>query len=162
MTNRKNLIDRRKQNRLKVKDNAFAVLKSDSPILAQIKEISTGGLTVQYFDNVWRSDEIFELDILLSDSKFRIRRIPCTTTANFEIFITIDENYITMRQQGLKFSELTHAHKSRLNYLIYNQTVDSYMIDRRINKDRRQLDTSQYSVSNKRTGIERRESLQWN
>ena len=119
----KDFIDRRKYDRLKAKEGAFAVLMSDPPILAQIKEISKGGLTVHYFETGEGPYRVSELDIFLSDRDFHLRSVPFKTTSLSDIVIEFAESSLLMKQRGIKFGKLTPGQKSQLEHLLQNQTV---------------------------------------
>ena len=119
----KDFIEQRKQDRFKVKEGAFAVLMSDPPILAQIKEISKGGLTVHYFDKGEKSDKVSELDIFLSDRDFHLRSVPFITTSNFDITIDLSDSSLSMKRHGLKFGELTPYQKTQLDHLLQKHTL---------------------------------------
>ncbi len=158
MLNNTDLDDKRDQKRFEVKEGVFAVFITNPPKLAKIKEISKSGLTVRYFDNYEGSNDSFELDILLSDSGFRLRKVPYQTISNFEIAIELSDSLLAMKQQGFKFKELTPIQKSLLDYIIYNHTLDNHAINRRIYKERRQSDSSQspHNSSDRRIGVDRR------
>jgi len=121
----KDFIEQRKQNRFKAKEGAFAVLMSDPPILAQIKEISKGGLTVHYFASGEKSYKVSELDIFLSDRDFHLRSVPFKTTLNINITIDFSDSSLSMRRHGLKFGRLTPFQKTKLDYLLQNYTMRS-------------------------------------
>ena len=121
---RRSGIVRRKHNRLKTKDGAFAVFMSKLSKFAQIIDISMDGLSVCYCDgNI--PNKSSELDIFLLDSFFHANHIPYKTTYDFEIPITIDfiGSSFKIRQRGLKFDGLTHYQKSKLGYLVRHHTA---------------------------------------
>jgi hypothetical protein len=119
----RDFIEQRKQNRFKAKQGAFAVLMSDPPILAQIKEISKGGLTVHYFYGGEKSYKVSELDIFLSDRDFHLRSVPFKTTSNSNIIIELSDSSLLMRRHGLKFGKLSPYQKTQLDHLLQNHTV---------------------------------------
>ena len=123
MAKRKNIVERRKQDRFKVKEGVFAVLMSNPPILAQIKEISEGGLTVRYFGGEM-SMNMSELDIFVSESDFHLSKAPFKTTSNFDVIIEFPESVLKMKQRGLKFGPLSFDQKSQLDYLLQNHAID--------------------------------------
>ncbi|MFC1811461.1 hypothetical protein ACFL03_02090 [Thermodesulfobacteriota bacterium] len=119
----KDFIEQRQQNRFKAKEGAFAVLMSDPPVLAQIKEISKGGLTVHYFDSGEKSYKVSELDIFLSDHDFHLRSVPFKTTSNSNITVDLSDSSLSMRRHGLKFGKLTPYQNTQLDHLLQNHTV---------------------------------------
>ena len=123
MTERNDIVERRKQDRFKVKAGVFAVLMSNPPTLAQVKEISEGGLTVRYFGGE-RSEKISELDIFVSDSDFHLSKAPFETTSNFDVTIEFPESVLKMKQRGFKFGPLSFDQKSQLDYLLQNHAID--------------------------------------
>ncbi len=79
MGNGTDFIERRKHERLKAKERAFAVLKSNFAKLGQIINISKGGLTFSYITNGKKSNGSFEVDIFIdalkSGEDFMLRRL---------------------------------------------------------------------------------------
>ncbi len=116
--NRRSGIERRQHKRFQVKNGAYAVFMTNPPKLAQIKEISKGGLMVRYFDSGDMLDETSELDILMKDTDFRIRKVPFRTTSNFTITVELSESSIMMRQTGMKFREMKPNQISELDHFI--------------------------------------------
>ena len=121
---RRSGIVRRKHNRLKTKDGAFAVLMPNLSKLVQIIDINMDGLSVCYCDGKI-PNKSSELGIFLLDSFFHVNHIPYKTTYDFEIPITIDfiGSSFKIRQRGLKFDGLTHYQKSKLGHLVRHHTA---------------------------------------
>ena len=123
MGKRKDFVERRKQDRFKIKEGAFAVIMSDPPILAQIKEISKGGLTTHFFDKGEKFYKVSELAIFLSDRDFHLRSVPFITTSNLDIIIDLSDSHLSIKRHGLKFGKLTPHQKTQLDHLIQNHTL---------------------------------------
>ncbi len=73
MVDRKDFIERRKQNRFKVRDDAFVSIKSDKDKIGPIRDISGDGFAFNY---IGKKGEIYgplEVDIFIQDQVFMCR-----------------------------------------------------------------------------------------
>lgn len=111
------------KERFKAKEGAFAVLMSDPPTLAQVKEISKGGLTVCYFGRQIPV-KTSKLDIFLSTNDFSLCGVPFKTASSVEVTIEFPGSFLKMRQKDLMFGELTPHQKAQLDYLLRNHTLN--------------------------------------
>ena len=123
--NRKTInIEKRKFKRFKLKNLAFALLKSVSyEELGEIIDISKGGLALQYLVGEKQIKEFVELDIIFADNGFHIKKIPCKTISDFEITNEIYFSFLKMRRHSIKFGELDNHQTSELNYFIKQHTI---------------------------------------
>jgi ribosomal protein L20 len=130
MPNKTGVIEKRKHQRFKVKEGAFAefhkprlfklgksrIIKS-VPIIG----ISYKGLTFQYTDrNMW-SYNFNELSISRIADEVKIDKVPYKAVADF--IISDFAKDIVLRRCIIKFGELTRSQKSQLDHFIQNYTT---------------------------------------
>ena len=116
--------ERRKFNRLKLRDNSFAVLKFESPIIGKINDIHKGGASILYFQSNSLSDEKPFIDIFTSDNSFVLQHIPFRTISDSKIDIQFDLGRAALRKKGVMFSGLDAFQNAELKYFIRTYTVD--------------------------------------
>lgn len=116
--------ERRKSNRLKLRDNSFAVLKFESPIIGKINDINKGGASILYFQSNGLADEKPFIDIFTSDNSFVLQHIPFRTISDAKIDMQFDLGKAVLRKKGVMFSGLNALQKAELKYFIRTYTVD--------------------------------------
>ncbi len=116
--------ERRKSNRLKLRDNSFAVLKFESPIIGKINDINKGGASILYFQSNSLSGEKPFIDIFTSDNSFVLQHIPFRTISDSKIELQFDLGRATLRKKGVMFCGLDESQKEELNFFIRTYTVD--------------------------------------
>jgi hypothetical protein len=126
VTNRKEIVERRKHKRFQVQDGAFAVAMPPQPRSTppgQIIDVSRGGLAFRYIAGEEGSNGSFELIILLANNNFHLDKVPFETISDFEIANEVPFSSITMRRRGVQFGKLTDKQISQLDYFIRNYTI---------------------------------------
>ena len=123
--------NRREHKRYKIRDGAFAVLKSqpNSSKLGNIVDISKGGLAFHFLDTKEIPDEFFELDIFVSGGGFVVSSVPVEIVSQIPIDKEIPFFSVTTRRFCIKFGELTEKIKSQLNHLIQNYAIPDLLPD---------------------------------
>lgn len=116
--------ERRKSNRLKLRDNSFAVLKCESPIIGKINDINKGGASILYFQSNTLSDEKPFIDIFTSDNSFVLQHIPFRTISDSKIDMQLDLGRAVLRKKGVMFRKLDAFQNAELKYFIRTYTVD--------------------------------------
>ncbi len=152
MMNRNNFIERRKQDRFKVRDGAFASVKSDEDKTGPIRDISRDGFAFRY---IGKEGEIYgplEVDIFYAGSGLYVQKVRSKTISDFKIDKKAPSSSLAIRQCCVQFCELTDDQISSLDNFIQKY------VDRRSDKDRRQFSDPSFSGSERRSGIERRTS----
>ena len=71
-------VDKRKFTRFQASDNAFVAFNGERKRVAQISDISLGGLSISYSGEKIADDELRSVDIYLSDNGFRLSDIGCS------------------------------------------------------------------------------------
>ncbi len=124
MSDKSDIVERRRFKRYLVQDGVVAVPISSTIKIGKIMDISKGGISVRYVDDeVWQSNT-FELDILLADDDFYLPKVPIkATVSDFEVEKDIPFSFITERQCGLEFGNLSEEQLSLLNDFIVNHTT---------------------------------------
>jgi hypothetical protein len=116
--------ERRKSNRLKLRDDSFAVLKFESPIIGKINDINKGGASILYFQSNSLSDEKPFIDIFTSDNSFVLQHIPFRTISDSKIDLQFDLGRASLRKKGVMFCGLDAFQKEELKFFIRTYTVD--------------------------------------
>ena len=117
--------ERRKSNRLQLRDNSFAVLKFESPIIGKINDINKGGASILYFQSNSLSNEKPFIDIFTSDNSFVLQHIPFRTISDSKIDMQFDLGRAALRKKGVMFCGLDASQKAELKYFIRTYTVDA-------------------------------------
>ncbi|MGD9334503.1 MAG: PilZ domain-containing protein [Desulfobacterales bacterium] len=122
MKNKEGLIERRKHKRFKVREGAFAVLRSDYNKLGQIKDISEGGLAFQFLEDGKQTKDSLEVEIFSTLDDFYMKKLPVRTVLDFELDNPVASNSTPMRQLSMKFGKLNHPQKLLLGFFIQKYT----------------------------------------
>ena len=125
MRNKNKPVQRRKQQRFQVRNDAFVLLGPDSTKLGALRDISMGGLSFSHMARRPPSNELYELDIFLIDQDFHLEQVPFKTVWD----LATEENpfsSITMRRCGVQFGQMTHTQMSQLEYFV--QITEKLMI----------------------------------
>jgi hypothetical protein len=117
MLHEKKKLERRQHKRYKAQDLIIAFQHEKSAKVAQIINISRGGLAVRYVDegewlgNTKEVNILKEIDLLMTD-------VPVSVIRDFRY---TDEEHFTLaleRQSCMEFGELSPTQQDRLDYLI--------------------------------------------
>jgi hypothetical protein len=122
MKNKEGLIERRKHKRFKVREGAFAVVRSDYNKLGQIKDISEGGLAFQFIEDGKETKDSLEVEIFSTLDDFYMKKLPVRTVLDFELDNPVASNSTPMRQLSMKFGKLNHPQKLLLGFFIQKYT----------------------------------------
>ncbi len=125
MTERKQLVERRKHKRFKVPRDAFVAIRPHYAEVGQITDVSMGGLGFHCLATEEPSSEESELDIFLSGRAFWLYRVPFRTIWSVEIAGRTPLTSVPMRQSGVQFGELTPNQRSELESFIENYGIEA-------------------------------------
>ncbi len=116
MTDRKkkNLPERRQDQRFKVKSGTF---KSESKS-GDIVDISMGGLSFSYVDSANWTDETFDCGMLMGENDLCLEDIPLKIISD----CAINRGLSITRRCGVKFEKLTPKQMAQLEYYIWANT----------------------------------------
>lgn len=110
--------ERRKFQRYRVKDNAFAIINLDPIRLVPILDVALGGLGVYVNGGAkWFKDSP-KLEIMVADCSFYLDSIPFEIISNFKAFPEDASNMLDGRRYSIKFGDLRPAQKARLKYFV--------------------------------------------
>ena len=148
MVIKKDFVERRKQNRLKVKEGVFVEFhkprlfnlgKPRIAYSAAIIDISVGGLAFEYTDRHMLSPDFHQISISTTTDKIKVGEVPFKDVSDFPI--SRQSNSKFMRRRGVKFGELTPNKKFQLDAFIKNHAI----VDTRSGIERRQFSYSNHS-----------------
>lgn len=101
---------------------AFTVIKSKPPRMGRIVEISRNGLTFDYIENDKTCSHNAEMDILVVDDNFYIRRLPFELVKDALLEADVPFNSLTMKRMTVAFSGLTYRQKRKLDHFLEHYT----------------------------------------
>ena len=117
-------VERRKNPRYCIRDNAFAVFGPEPVKLAPIVDVSLGGLGIGVNGIDWGADDLeapAKLEIVIDDGCFYMDKLPYHLLAQYRNF---SGNAVGSFQAiyGVKFLDLMPSQQTRLKYFIRNHT----------------------------------------
>ena len=112
-------MDRRREPRYRLKEEAFAVLKlKPKEVAGRIQDISRGGLAAHFTEKQPFGDTCFNVDILVPSASLYLEDIPCQSVFEIETPVDSSPSGMTLHCHGLKFLRLTAEQKASLQSLI--------------------------------------------
>ena len=115
-------IERRKNERYQVNDDAFAIINPEPVKLVPILDIAMDGIGV-YVNNEERwLKAATKIEIMVADCSFYMENIPFESIDDSKMFPADASNLLDGRRCSLKFGKLTPSQKSELKYFIRNYT----------------------------------------
>lgn len=114
---------KRKGSRFKTKEGVYAAITSDYDIIGIIKDVSQGGLALQYSGNGKKLNGLLAMDIFSNDKRFYLKEILFETITDFYVDNQVPFSTIVLRQCCGKFVDLTDKQTSQLNHFIENYTL---------------------------------------
>jgi len=129
MITQKDVVERRKHKRFKVKEGLFAVITSDNK-MGRIKNISRSGLTFQYIGDGGPSSGSTEMEIFSTVYDFYLKKVPVKSVVDVEVDGNIPFSSVPMKQLRIQFGKMTPIQLGLLGYLIQYFTLDQDPFDR--------------------------------
>jgi len=131
VANKKEFVERRKHERLKVKNGAIAIIRLSNILgttqkYAQIINISQGGLAFRYIDRNDESNEPFKLDLLfIQDSicSAYLKYVSLKTVWVSDIDSKSSFNKLQIKQQGVEFGEMMPNQIAQLDRFLLKCTT---------------------------------------
>jgi len=129
-------VERRRQQRYKIKDNAFAIINPEPVRLVPILDIAMGGVGVYVNDKDQWLNEASKLEIMVADCSFYLENLPFVSISDFKAFPANSSNLLDGRRYSLKFGTLTPGQQSELKYFIrhYAQEGTIWQVMQRFSK----------------------------
>ena len=131
MNNDKEYIEQRIHQRFKVKSGVTAAIiepahGNDYIYLGEITNISEGGLAFQYADRNGKSNEPYELDILVVKGIVcftYFKKIPFKTAWISDMAVEFSSNHLKYKQRGVQFGEMTPPLIPRIDTFFRKYTI---------------------------------------
>jgi hypothetical protein len=128
MIQKKEGIDRRKHERFKIINAAFATVGAPSSQKCMILDISSSGLAFRHFKNTKNikevdANDVNKLDISVTGEDIYLSKIPFKTVYDAEIKTEMPLDKIKTRRRGIKFGRLTPQQRSQLANIIQKHTT---------------------------------------
>jgi hypothetical protein len=114
--------EQRIHKRFQVQEGVFVLIRNDSSILGQIKNISRGGLAFTYIANGEKVNELFDVDIFLKDYGFYLKDMPSKKVADFHVNNKLPFSSFILRQIGVQFGKLKKSQLLQLDNFIQKYT----------------------------------------
>lgn len=122
MTTRRHVSERRKHERLKVKEDVVAVSISGDNKVGKIKDISKGGIALLFRKDDAQTKPSMKVDILSVGDDFYLRNLPVKTVLGTQIAINGAADDLPKWRLGLQFEKLTYYQKLLLNFFLQKYT----------------------------------------
>ena len=130
MTNRKEFVERRDNERFKVKSGAIAMIRlhalATTHKYCQIINISKEGIAFRYIDKNGGLNEPFELNVSFAKDSISftyLKYAPCKTVWVSHAPVKISSSHLITMQQGVQFGEMTLHQTSQLDRFLTKYTI---------------------------------------
>ena len=127
MVGRKRTIDRRKNERYKAVDGAYAAISPNSHKLGQILDLSMGGLAFKYIDtssDATGTSKGSDESIFLSSMGYYVGDLPFKTISDYEITNIPSFSSMKVRKRHVKFQDLSFKQLFDLDYYLKNNVTE--------------------------------------
>lgn len=117
--------ERRKFTRFLVPENVYAALGPSFSKVGRIKDISIGGLALEYLTDGASALENSHVDIFIREEKFFLSKLPCKIVYDAPIEPSSDPQAsgLTHKRCGVQFYRLTNGLKKRLEGFLKVGTI---------------------------------------
>ena len=123
MAPQEKIVERRKHKRFLVQEGVYALLKNNSSILGQIKNISRGGLAFSYIVDEKQMHEAFKVDVFASEMGYCLKDVPSKKISDLHIDNKLPFSTFSIRQAGIQFNELNDSQLSQLDNFMRDYTT---------------------------------------
>jgi len=119
-------MEKRRENRLLVEDNAFAALGARFTKVGRVKNISTQGLAFEYITDGNSDDDPSQLDVFVSGDDFHLPKVPCKVVYDIpmgrsDVNRIFFQPFVT-KQCGVQFEGLTEEKQAQLELFLETHT----------------------------------------
>jgi c-di-GMP-binding flagellar brake protein YcgR len=116
--------ERRLYKRYRSIVDAYAVIQADQHVLAQLIDISEGGMAVWYVDGSHIPGPTDQVDLFLMNSPYRISAIPVKTTSDFELSKPAEQLERPIRRRCFQFGNLLNTQRDAVVDFIAHHTEE--------------------------------------
>jgi c-di-GMP-binding flagellar brake protein YcgR len=109
----RNLTDRRRHERFRINGRAFVYYENRGPKIAEITDISTGGIAFSYVGIDESINQELSLEVILPDSTRFMDKLPCKTVSDCQMDLDQDEG-LGKRRCSVRFSDLTQDQQAKI------------------------------------------------
>ena len=114
--------ERRRHKRFAAQGDAYAVLRSQSPRLGQIIDVSRGGMSFRYVDGTEDSSGPAALDVFLLNQPVLMKSVPVRSCCDFAIDPAAEQKEESIRRCCVEFVALEPGQASALEDFIEHHT----------------------------------------
>lgn len=107
------MTNRRQHERFRINGRAFVYYETHTPKIAEIIDISTGGVAFSYVGGAETVNQKLGLEVILPDSTRFMEKLPCKTISDCQIDTGMDEGLGT-RRCSVHFSDLTDDQRAKI------------------------------------------------
>ena len=128
MAKRNKSDERRKHDRITIKNNVFTSLGADTKQKCVVLDISVGGLSLRYYEGSElikqvTDDKPTKLDLYIDKGDLCLSQIPFKTVYDDEVENELPLDSVTIRKRGVKFGRLSKDQRSKLNDLVQKRLM---------------------------------------
>lgn len=111
------MTDRRQHERFRINGRAFVYYETHAPKIAEITDISAGGVAFFYFGSAETVNQGLSLEVILPDSTRFMEKLPCKTISDYQIDFDMDES-LGKRRCSVEFEPLTNDQRAKIQCFI--------------------------------------------
>ena len=121
------IIEQRKHSRFLPVDNTFAALGRNFTKVGKVKDISLGGLSIEYIAGDQDKHDDWLVDIFLTGDSFHLYNVPCRIVSDISLYIPHVKNIytklLTTKRCSIQFGDLSENYDSKLKLFIDTYTT---------------------------------------
>lgn len=110
--------ERRRYQRFRVNDRAFAAFQPEPAVLVPITDISLGGLGFGAIESKEQINSSSQLELMVADCSFYMAKLSFDIIPTFKTSSANHTNIPDGRHFGIQFEKLIPSQRSRLKYFI--------------------------------------------
>lgn len=148
-------VERRRNIRYPVHDNAFAIINPEPVKLVPILDVAMDGIGVYVNSEDKWLDKASMLEIMVADCSFYLQHIPFESVFDAKAFPKNQSNLLDGRRCSLRFGKLMSSQKTELQYFIRNYTQASpvWQVVQKFSKMLQPFRANKHSAPSCNTGI---------
>lgn len=120
------IANQRKHTRLLPQENTFAAIGREFTKVGKVKDISIGGLAIEYIVGEDENHRPSQVDIFMSGQVFHLNSLPCKLVYDMEVHVPhVNNQYVkllTTKRCGVQFEELSDHDQAQLEIFLESCT----------------------------------------